>query len=234
MGENKMYIYAFSNHEETVIDELSNKKALLKKRVNRSDNFTNLTLLGVEKCLGDIELGKDTNLYISSNNGNMNSTMKILDAIFKQDKLPMPFNFLNSVNASILFFVAKNFGIEGKVIFTDTFDSALVQAYVDVQNGKTVLLGNVVEALVDLDLHRKKFKVNEIVEQSQWLLLSPKNEEKNAVAKISDLKIKASNKNIKNTINDLFSFLESNELVGTDPSVCPFLYKNLSFIITKC
>lgn len=209
--ENKMYIYAFSNHEEIVIDELSNKKALLKKRVNRSDNFTNLTLLGVEKCLGDMQLNKDTNLYIASNNGNMNSTMKILDAIFKQNRLPMPFNFLNSVNASILFFVAKNFGIEGKAIFTDTFESALVQAYVDVQNGKTVLLGNVSEAIANLDLHREKFKVNEIVEQSQWLLVSPKLERQEAIAQIFDLKVRASFKNKNSSIKNLFTFLENTE-----------------------
>ena len=222
-----MYIYAFSNHNETVIDELSNKKALLRKRVNRSDNFTNLTLLGVEKCLGDMELDKETNLYIASNNGNMNSTMKILDAIFKQNRLPMPFNFLNSVNASILFFVAKNFGIEGKAIFTDTFESSLTQAYVDVQNGKTVLLGNVTEAIADLDLHCKKFKVTEIIEQSQWLLVSPKIEGESAIAEISNLKIESSDRDMKNTFNDLFSFLESTE------NNTGFTSKYLSFNMKK-
>jgi hypothetical protein len=139
--------------------------------------------------------------------------MKILNAIFKQNRLPMPFNFLNSVNASILFFVAKNFGIEGKAIFTDTFESALVQAYVDEQTGKTLLLGNVSEAIADVDLHRKKFKVNEIVEQSQWLLISPKIEGKDAIAQISNLKVKGSE---ANSLNDLFSFLENNTLVEAD------------------
>jgi hypothetical protein len=222
-----MYIYAFSNYKEIVIDELSNKKALLKKRVNRSDNFTNLTLLGVEKCLGDMQLDKDTNLYIASNNGNMNSTMKILDAIFKQNKLPMPFTFLNSVNASILFFVAKNFGIEGKAIFTDTFESALVQAYVDVQKGKTVLVGNVSEAISDLELHRKKFKVNEIIEQSQWLLISPKIEGQKALAQIFDLTIKIPLENKNNPINTLFNFLERKE------ETISFKSKHLSFIARK-
>lgn len=226
-----MYLYAFSNHNETVMDKLSDKKKLLKKRVNRADNFVNLTLLGAEKCLEDISLTQDTNLYISSENGNMNATIKILDAIFRKNQLPMPFNFLNSVNASILFFVAKNFGIEGKAIFTDTFESSLTQAYVDVKNGKTVLLGHVSEAIADLDLHRKKFNVSEIVEQSQWLLVSPKIEGKEAIATISDLKIEVSTKQVESTVDDLFSFLEDNGRVGTDPRVCPFNYKNLSFLI---
>ena len=225
MEKHKMYIYAFSDHEEIVIDELSNKKALLKKRVNRADNFTNLTLLGVEKCLKDRVLDNDTNLYIASNKGNMNSTIKILDAIFKQNRLPMPFNFLNSVNASILFFVAKNFGIEGKAIFTDTLESTLLQAYVDVQNGKTALVGNVSEALVDLELHRQKFKVDEVVEQSQWLLLSPKIEGEKALAKVSELKLE---NNTTHNLYDLFSFLKS------DKQEQYFSTQYLSFVVTKC
>jgi len=225
--EHKMYLYAFSNHNELVLNELSNKKKLLKKRVNRADNFVNLTLLGVEQCLENISLESDTNLYISSENGNMNSTIRILDSIFRKNQLPMPFNFLNSVNASILFFVAKNFGIEGKAIFTDTFESALTQAYVDVQNGKTVLLGNVSEAIADLDLHRKKFNVDEIVEQSQWVLVSSKLEEREALAEISNLKITTSSNSQEDTINDFFSFLESNEKNYT------FNSKNLSCVVTK-
>ena len=221
-----MYLYAFSNHQEIVLNELSNKRTLLKNRVNRADNFVNLTLLGVEKCLENISLKSDTNLYISSENGNINATIKILDAIFRKNQLPMPFNFLNSVNASILFFVAKNCGIEGKAIFTDSFESSLTQAYVDVKNGKTVLLGHVSEAIADLDLHRKKFNVDEIVEQSQWVLVSPKIEGKDAIAKISDLKIETAT-NKESTGNELFSFLESNEKNYT------FNSKNLSCIVTK-
>lgn len=204
-----MYLYAFANHQETVVDALSNKKLLLKKRVNRSDNFTNLTLLGVEKCLKERELPKETTLYIASNNGNMNSTMKILEAIFKQDRLPMPFNFLNSVNASILFFVAKNFGIEGKAIFSDTFESALTQAYVDVQNGKTVLVGNVSEAMINIALHKKRFNTNAVIEQSQWLLLSPKIEDKEAISHIDAFKLAQMTE--ENNMEMLFEFLESEE-----------------------
>ncbi len=226
----KMYIYAFSNHQEVVFEQLSDKKKLLKTRVNRADNFVNLTLLGIEKCLQNIVLKKETHLYISSKDGNINSTIKILEAIFRKKQLPMPFNFLNSVNASILFFVAKNFGLEGKGIFTDSFDSALLQAYVDVKNGKTVLIGRVNEAIADLDLHRKKFKVQEITEQSQWLVLSPKQEGENALAQISDVKIKTSEQATKHSTNDLFDFLEDNN----SQSSYPFNCKHLSFVVRKC
>lgn len=224
-----MYIYAFSNYKEISINVISDKKKLLKNRVNRADNFVNLTLIGVEQCLENISLEKNTNLYISSENGNMNSTIKILDSIFRKNQLPMPFNFLNSVNASILFFVAKSFAIEGKAIFADTFESTLTQAYVDVQNGKTILLGHVSEAIADLELHRQKFKVNDVVEQSQWLVISSKIEGEKALAKISNLKIETTQLNSqKNNINNLFSFLKSEKKDHA------FKSSYLSFIISKC
>jgi len=220
-----MYIYSFSNHIEVVEEALSNKKEHLKKRVNRADNFVNLTLLGVEKCLKEISLKSNTNLYIASNDGNINSTIKILDAIFRKNRLPMPFNFLNSVNASILFFVAKNFGIEGKGIFVDKFESALVQAYVDVKNGKTVLLGEVNEAIADLKLHKIKFHTEIIKENSSWLLLSPHNQEGKALAQISDFKLE---KQETQDIKSLFDFLERKEESQHIKG------ENLSFIIAKC
>lgn len=232
--EPKMYLYAFSNHQETIVDKLSDKKKQLKNRVNRADNFVNLSLLGVEKCLNEMCLEKETNLYLSSQNGNINATIKILDAIFKKNQLPMPFNFLNSVNASILFFIAKSFGIEGKALFTDTFESALVQAYVDVKNGKTILLGHVNEAIADLELHRKKFNVSEIIEESQWLLLSPNIEGETAIAKISDLKIDTSKPKRKHTVNDLFTLLENQNSLEENIILSSFAHNTLSFKVTKC
>ncbi len=226
--EHKMYLYEFSNHTEIVTDALSNKREQLKNRVNRADNFVNLTLLGVEKCLKNTSLETNTNLYIASENGNMNSTIKILEAIFKQNRLPMPFNFLNSVNASILFFVAKSFNIEGKGIFVAKFESALVQAYVDVSRGDTVLIGLVNEVLADLEQHKKKFLLDIVEEESRWLLLANEIKDKNPIAKISNFKIIQNNINSKNTINNLFYFLEN------EKKNFSFQSKNLSFIISKC
>ncbi|VAW24210.1 hypothetical protein MNBD_BACTEROID04-530, partial [hydrothermal vent metagenome] len=77
------------------------------------------------------------------------------------------------------------------------------------------------------DLHRKKFKVNEIVEQSQWLLLSPKIESNTAIAQISNLKIEHLDNNMKSSRNDFFSFLENKE------KNYAFKTKNLSFVSTK-
>ena len=221
-----MYIYAFSNIVERVENQLSDKKLLLTKKVNRSDNFINLTLAGVQQCVKEQELPKDTSVYLASRNGNLNTTIKVLDTIFLQDKLPMPFNFLNTVNSVKLFYVAKNFGIEGKTLFVDRFESALPQAFVDSRQGKTVLLGVVTEAISDLDLHRKKFKVEEIKESSRWLLISPKLEKHKALAKIEEFKLTPSTK-AQHTEAELFTFLES------DKKVFEFRGENLSFKLQK-
>ena len=227
MRRSNMYVYAFSNIVEIVEETLSDKKRLLTKKVNRSDNFINLTLAGVQQCVKEQKLPKETSVYLASQNGNLNTTLKVLDAIFIQNKLPMPFNFLNTVNSAKLFYVAKNFGLEGKTIFVDRFESALPQAFVDVKQGKTVLLGVVTEAIADLDLHREKFGQEEIVESSRWLLLSPQRIDKKEIAKIEDFTLSSSTP-VETSVAELFTFLESK-----DKKIFEFRGENLSFRLQK-
>ena len=208
-----MYIYAFSNITERVEESLSDKKLRLTQKFNRSDNFINLTLLGVQQCVQKRVLPKQTSVYIASKNGNMNTTLKVFDSIFIQKKLPMPFNFLNTVNSIKLFYVAKNFGLEGKTLFVDRFESALPQAFVDVKNGKTVLLGVVTEAIANLELHREKFGTEEIIESSRWILLSPTNTDKKAIAKIENFSLEGSSASTPHNEERFFSFLESDEVL---------------------
>lgn len=221
-----MYIYAFSNITEIVKNKLSDKKLLLKKKFNRSDNFINLTLVGAQHCVKERELPKNSSIYIASRNGNINTTLKVLDSIFIQKRRPMPFNFLNTVNSITLFYVAKNFELEGKAIFVDSLESALPQAFVDINQGKTVLLGVVTEALSDLELHREKFGIGEVVESSRWLLLSPKVEGLKEIAKVEEFKFQNAI-NAKNSDENLFSFLESNR------KIFEFRGESLSFNVQK-
>ncbi len=208
-----MYIYAFSNITERVEKSLSDKKSKLTQKFNRSDNFINLTLLGVQQCVQKRVLPKQTSVYIASKNGNMNTTLKVFDSIFIQKKLPMPFNFLNTVNSIKLFYVAKNFGLDGKTLFVDRFESALPQAFVDIKNGKTVLLGVVTEAIANLELHREKFGTEEIIESSRWILLSPTNTDKKAIAKIENFSLEGSSASTPHNEEHFFSFLESDEVL---------------------
>jgi len=221
-----MYIYAFSNYRDSVTEKLGDKKSLLTKKFNRADNFINLTLLGAQRRVNGISLDKQTSIYLASKNGNMNTTIKVLDAIFIKDKLPMPFNFLNSVNASKLFFLAKNFGIEGKTLFVDRFESALSQAFVDVKQRKTVLLGVVKEAIEDLELHRERFGVDEIEESSSWLILSSKLKDLEPIAKIDNFRLTSTTQPYS-VVSDLFSFLERRD------EVFEFRGENLSFRVTN-
>jgi len=222
-----MYIYDFFNHTEEIIEKPSDKKSLLIKKFNRTDNFINLALYGAQMCVGTKILPRESTIYLASRNGNMNTTLKVLDAIFLQNKLPMPFNFLNSVNAAKLFYIAKSFGVEGKTLFVDRFESALPQAFVDVQNSKTVLVGTVSETIADLALHKEHFCTEFIEEESRWLLLSSYKEDKKALAHISDIKFGTYGNS--DAISKLYEFLED----GRQRDIFYFKGYNLSFSVEK-
>ncbi|MCK4442400.1 MAG: hypothetical protein KAU90_10365 [Sulfurovaceae bacterium] len=221
-----MYIYAFSNYHDIVIDKLSDKKTLLTKRFSRTDNFIDLALLGAQISMQNIEIDPCSSIYLASRNGNINSTIKVLEVIFRQNRLPMPFNFLNSVNQSTLFFVAQNFNIKGKTLFVDKFESALVQAFIDVQNSKTVLIGAVEEAISDLKLHQKRFGSDKIEEYSRWLVISPKLIDREPLAHIYNFKLTTENQ-IETKIDELFSFL------GSRDEKFDFIGENLTFSVKK-
>jgi len=221
-----MYIYAFSNYTDIVTDKLSDKKSLLTKRFSRTDNFINLALLGVQKCMQDIEIDPCSSIYLASRNGNMNTTLKVLEAIFLQNRLPMPFNFLNSVNASTLFFIAQNFNIEGKTLFVDKFESALAQALIDVKNGKTVLVGAIEEATSDLEFYKKRFGTDKIEEYSRWLLLSPKIMDIEPIAQIYNFELTADNQT-DSKVYEIFDFLANTNKQFN------FISENLIFSVEK-
>jgi len=222
-----MYIYDFFNYAEFLEDKARDKKPLLTQKFNRTDNFINLALYGAQKCVGERILPKDSVVYLASRNGNLNTTLKVLDTIFNQKNLPMPFSFLNSVNAAKLFYMAKSFKLEGKTLFVDRFESAIPQAFVDVKKNKTVLLGYVTEVVEDLALHTKLFAGLAKVEESRWLLLSPKVEEKKALAHISNIQFGM--QETEEMYSKLFSFLEEGVLGDN------FYFRgdNLSFNVEK-
>ena len=222
-----MYIYDFFNHTEKIEEKASNKKQLLTKKFNRTDNFINLALYGAQQCVGERILSKKSTIYLASRNGNMNTTLKVLDAIFLQNNLPMPFNFLNSVNAAKLFYIAKSFEVEGKTLFVDRFESALPQAFVDVKNNKVALIGTVTEVISDLALHQKYFGVEPIEEESRWLLLASFIDNKEALAHVSNIQFGGYGE--ESAIARLFKFLEEGK-IGDN-----FAFKgyNLSFNVEK-
>lgn len=222
-----MYIYDFFNYADLVEDKASNKKPFLTQKFNRTDNFINLALYGVQKCVGEQIVPKESTIYLASRNGNLNSTLKVLDTIFNLKNLPMPFNFLNSVNAANLFYIAKSFEIEGKTLFVDRFESAIPQAFVDIKKNKTVLIGCVSEVIEDLELHRELFGSLAKMEESRWLLLSQKLEGRKALARISDIEFGI--QETEETYSKLFTFLEEGS-VGDN-----FYFRgyNLSFNVEK-
>lgn len=181
-----MYIYAYCNYEDTIVDVATDKKALLEKRFNRTDNFINLTLYGLQNTIKSLD--KDSAVYLASPTGNLNSTLKTCKTICIDNKLPSPFTFLNSVPSITLFYIAKWFGLEGKMIFVDSFRSGFIQAYCDIKMGfdKPILVGIVSEAIEDLELHKTKFDTQKVIEKSKWVVIAKRLNGHNPLMKIDE------------------------------------------------
>lgn len=203
-----MYIYAFANYTQSYDTHTPGKKSLLSTKFNRTDNFIDLALLGAQKCVSNITLPEDTSIYLSSEDGNLNTTSNVLKSIFFESKAPMPFDFLNSVNAASLYYIARNFNLSGKSIFSANFDSLFPQIYSDLLQGKTVLAGSVTEVFEDLQLHQKRFPNTPREEYSRWILLSEKLEGLKPLAKITHFQMHQENEN-RHWEETFFNFLES-------------------------
>ena len=216
-----MYVYAVSNYENTIVAKSEDKKHLLRSQFNRTDSFINLALYGAQECIDEHNLATNASVYMASRNGDINATLKVMDAIFLKKQLPMPFHFLNSVNAATLFYIAKSFSLEGKTLFVDRFESAIPQALADVGQGKEVLLGYVEEVINDIDEHKKRF-MHIAREESRWILLSKEKRQK-PLAKIANIEFSGENK--QDAIKELFTFLSRQNHLET----FSFSGNNLSF-----
>lgn len=154
-------------------------KARLKQEfdysVRRASRLTLLALIGVLPFTPQPQCG----VYIGSN-FNSPSNMHQLHVDVFQHRTPRPFNFINSINNAVSFYVAQAFNITGPNIFIATphynWSQIFVPAIVDLQ------LGVIKQALVGWchELHRHTSASKQ--EGSHWLLLSTQKE--NAIAEL--------------------------------------------------
>lgn len=162
---------------------------LCRERFRRIDRFIQLSLLGSAECVKDLNLGEDCGLYISSGIGPAGNNIVVQETLWKQHKLPMPFNFVNTLGSSAGYYVAKNLGLSGQSLFIsrrgDSFEAALDCAAADLESGVVTkaLVGAVEECTLPLGQHRIRQalpKNTPLAEGSHWLLLEASPEPKGA------------------------------------------------------
>jgi hypothetical protein len=156
-------------------------RAVCRERFRRMDRFIELALLGSGECAGGKPLAADCGLYISSGIGPIGTNVLVQDAVSRDAKLPMPFNFVNTLGSSAGFYVGKNLGLTGESTFLcrrgGSFGAALACAAADLELGlvSQALVGAIEECLLPTRRFRELVGLApnaQMAEGSHWLLLS--------------------------------------------------------------
>ena len=154
--------------------------AVTRERYRRIDRFVQLSLLGAAECVHGRQLDASCALYLSSGVGPIGSNVLVQDAIHRDSRLPMPFNFVNTLGSSACYHVVKELNLTGEAVMVArgqaSFTAALVSAYADLLSGVTnqLLVGAVEECILPAERHRSLLRLDAgvaVAEGSHWLLL---------------------------------------------------------------
>jgi len=154
--------------------------SVTRERYRRIDRFVQLALLGAANCARGRELDSRCGLYLSSGFGPINSNVLVQDAIHRDARLPMPFNFVNTLGSSACYHVVKEPNLSGEAVMLSSggasFSAALASANADLRSGVAtqVLVGAVEECVLPIERHRSLLRLPSdasVGEGSHWLLL---------------------------------------------------------------
>jgi hypothetical protein len=129
-------------------------RAVRREHFRRIDRLIELALVGSGECVAGKTLAPDCGLYISSGIGPIGSNVVVQDAVSRDAKLPMPFNFVNTLGSSAGYYVGKNLGLTGESTFVSrrgsAFAAALACAVADISAGvvSQALVGAIEECLL--------------------------------------------------------------------------------------
>ena len=171
----------FHSVEETLPSLKDEVKAACGKHIRRIDRFTQLALIGASQCTKDLQLERNTGLYLSSIYGSLNNSLDVLSSMFKGEEVPSPLKFVNTVSNAACFHLAEQLGLQANNQFLarDDFalEGALKFAEMDLHLGRieAALVGVVCEVGLPIETHRKRFSSASsavLGEASHWLFLA--------------------------------------------------------------
>lgn len=166
---------------ESLPDLKEEVKVSMGVNVRRVTRFVQLALIGAGRCRQGHALADDTAIYLSSCRGDTEVAAALLDELVREEELPSPLTFVNSVSNAACFHVTSALGLQQRSNFiTNRFDpiaAALKLAAVDIARGECslVLVGSVDAAALPLAHHRRRLHVDDDVqvgEASHWLMLA--------------------------------------------------------------
>ena len=146
----KLYIKEISNYQSDTenIDIKKELKSRYKLDTRRQNKFIHLALIGAERLKEKVNVSLDTELYITSNIGNIDVLQKAHSDVYLKGEFVKPYDFINMLGNTTNYYVSASFGIKDKNIFqiSDSFSyiHSLISIYGSIYNkSKNVIFGSV-------------------------------------------------------------------------------------------
>lgn len=186
--------------------ELENASAQKFRRINR---YILLGLSGVFRLPDVGTIDPSSSLYIGTKNGCITETVSMLNQIYRDALLPMPFTFIGSSTNMVSYHIANALGITGGNYTLShrfsPFEVALDAGYWDMVSGKTdsALIGCVDEAALPLEAFKRVVgmeRVEQPLEGGYWLRLG-RNPQR-AIAEIVEVKHGMSLEEVQTDLSD--------------------------------
>lgn len=180
-----VYIEAVS----LLLQEVNETSLELKKELERTsgqkfrrvNHFVLLALAGVFRLPNLSQIDPMCSLYVGTANGCVRDTLNMLEQMYRDTLLPMPFTFMGISTNMAGFHIAQNLGLTGTNLtvsnLNDPFGQALALACMDIEMGKTnsALVGCIDEGVFPLNEFKRvtqKKSDAPLLEGGCWLKLS--------------------------------------------------------------
>lgn len=155
-----MFIHAVSQFVAPPVTHPRTLKEILKGYTDtpfrRVNTFILLALVGAHRCVQGRTPSGNASVYLTTENGNLGDTNNVLDQLYRQRSLPMPFSFINTMSNTAPFYVAQSLNVLGRNLSISgvglSFERGLELARLDFDPGSVeeALIGAVDEAPADL------------------------------------------------------------------------------------
>lgn len=126
------------------------------------------------------ELPARTGLFLSSASSSLENIASVLDELYRQQRFPSPFKFVNTVGNSANFHVSQQLNLQANSIYLAKSNFALESSFklaqIDIEQGRidSALIGLIVEAATPIDTHRAIKGLESdtpLIESSVWFLV---------------------------------------------------------------
>lgn len=166
--------------DETPPDLKALTKEVTGAPIRRVGRFIKLAVIGAARCVGQQTLPPDTAVYLASRRGDLETTIEVMEELFRDGHAPKPLSFINTVSNAACYYVARHFSLHGRSCFVGgahfAFETALDLALLEMRAGmvRSALIGCVEIATEPLSIHRRRLGLAAgapVAEASHWVWL---------------------------------------------------------------